>query len=1435
MFQEAAEGLPLHSGKKLNVQDRCCMVTRSECTLPEIHTSTPVHSSGSLFIQLSSDLPPSDGVSDAKDDVLSLSSTVTSQAPPEITLSVQLSGAVSGDVYKTQVRGVVDHGAGFSYIINPSEGLLSRFSIASISRSVRFADGDTQDITQQLQAMLSVFSVDSKLSTTPVQVGLGIITSSSKTDFKVDRSMVIIGRDLIDSWPLVCHGASSAFIQDFCVYRWCEAHPDHVNLCSAADSPFTAIQDISELQLPSQSVSMMKSPEVVDKRVVMILNDVVKQGWSTVKRCPGVSFRFRPLFENESADIPSQTHVHELELPNVEHVSKSRNYATAMYNKLTPALQLKYQKLVQEFVDIGWWKKVTEGIPSNCLPGVNVFLIVNDSGKPRLVTDLRSVNSALPPASSEAPCLWQFIGLFRLFSAPMVVFEDAKSAFYRTRLSNKLVLLFTAAGTFTCDRMVFGISCGPGGLNSGLGRLVDYTRAHMAPGLASIFVDDGGLAGSPAPVIGNTKLLLQVMSSAGYEVSSDETKFRALCCSSAAQEVASEMSVQNLSIPIVKKSKILGVSLFYDGEYMVVDCDRTDRLNKAFKFLSSIPENLKLFSPTKREVFAFGGSLSFDPTKLHPCERSCADGWRALFGGVFSGFGWDDPCPVEKLTQVQFHALKSLVSWTKDLLSDDVLASTCRHVSPVVHNQETAEQLLVLNCDASLDGYGFSITSGAEGSVLWEDSQRWKRCERNYHSNKRELIAAKVGISALVDLVDFRTRCYTKTLPKLTIRICSDNLATVSWLTTRTPPKSSRAVEQRSIARLVSAIDDELNLLTKHASLKVVHVPGESNQRADFLSRLFSRTCFVENQKTFTLGEVLADTSSKASQDSVDSLNLILDELPSSSYSSRIPELWCSESYNLADVYYRAKVYRFIFEVLKQHAKKLPLPEFSYGYTEADVDLVARLAQHDDFRFHDHSFLPKTGPLVWCKDRSLILHRSGTPSGQVVYARFIPKTCLLLRNKLVLCSHRETLHGSPERTVSHISMFFSPALLKVAKSVCTFCIPCQVARAKRTHEVPPQISHFDHEFLSKQPAYHTVGVDFLALGEKKKLLTVTCAFTRHVTWTVVKDESMDSAINALKEVQLLRGGVRHVVADRAGYFRTSKFAEALSTQLNGATLELLASRAPFEGGFFEKHHDLGLKRLKVLLRDLDGYVTDLSDEELQQCVNQVTLILNTRPIGSYCSGPDGKPAAITPDSLAFGFTRQYGCVAASGGDTGSLCPIKALKSVRAAFLDEFWRSLKQRSLNSAQYKGENGIKLKTNKPYSKGDPVLVFRPAVRKLQSHFRLGHVAEVVSEHRIKIVYPEGFEQLENVYNVVHVLCFPAESKPAPAVGKRIRVKFGTRSGPRYFAGTVVVDESPFWYVRYDDGDQHWIDVNSADFSEIQPKKDAVVQPLGEGRVTT
>jgi hypothetical protein len=64
----------------------------------------------------------------------------------------------------------------------------------------------------------------------------------------------------------------------------------------------------------------------------------------------------------------------------VEVTRNSSNYSRVLFENLSAEMQTKY--IIEGLVKAGWWKLVQGSVPYHCLPGVNVFLIVNESGKP---------------------------------------------------------------------------------------------------------------------------------------------------------------------------------------------------------------------------------------------------------------------------------------------------------------------------------------------------------------------------------------------------------------------------------------------------------------------------------------------------------------------------------------------------------------------------------------------------------------------------------------------------------------------------------------------------------------------------------------------------------------------------------------------------------------------------------------------------------------------------------------------------------------------------------------------------------------------------------------------------------------------------------------------------------------------------------------------
>lgn len=65
-----------------------------------------------------------------------------------------------------------------------------------------------------------------------------------------------------------------------------------------------------------------------------------------------------------------------------------------------------------------------------------------------------------------------------------------------------------------------------------------------------------------------------------------------------------------------------------------------------------------------------------------------------------------------------------------------------------------------------------------------------------------------------------------------------------------------------------------------------------------------------------------------------------------------------------------------------------------------------------------------------------------------------------------------------------------------------------------------------------------------------------------------------------------------------------KFVDFCAEKL-GARVEPLSVPSPFEGGRFEKLHDLGGRKMRILLRTHAGRVSGLTDDELDLILSEV--------------------------------------------------------------------------------------------------------------------------------------------------------------------------------------------------------------------------------------
>ncbi|EER00068.1 hypothetical protein Pmar_PMAR024545 [Perkinsus marinus ATCC 50983] len=1344
--------------------------------------------------------------------------------------------------------------------------------------SVRLADGSRREVSAVVETILGLFPHDcaDPLVLGGVRIRLRVLVVKS---FWRGSSTwcVLAGRNLLSYWQLEIRGSSYAAVRGVCVYQNAVRDPSYPS--SDDLSILQVLPEGSEppdLNLPGVRVQPSCDDSVdlgfpiplgtkTISRVMDVLNALCDEGWAPLLKCPGdrLSVRLRELLPVEVRDTLQQCYTFEIKFAGFESgsVRETRNYAGALYDRLSAENRKAYFDLIEDYVKRSWWVRAPSVVPtiSSMSPVIPVFIVgPSMNRKPRLVLDCRELNRGLPKASSEAPDAFVVIGCLRWQSPPVMATVDAKQAFYRVRLENLILQLGAATSTYWSSRMCFGLVFGPCGLLSSFGKLVAAISCLFMVCLWSLFVDDFVIGGSSDAVINNVKVLLFAMFTCGFGV--QLAKLRFICCASVRDAVTWLLS--SLGVPISEKLPVLGVNFYYIDDNLVLSCDRSSRLQSVRDFVVSDTS----FETSKSEIYSICGKIGFDPAKCHPDCRAAADAMRALIGKAFNKEPWSERINlVTSMTTAQFAVFTALLTWMRELTDN----CDCSHTSPCSSSSEPISAL-TLACDASRSGGGFLIVSSTEGGgdksddfdissspVICSEAFRWSKRQRLYHSNRRELMTLLLGLRTLSKLLAHHVEHCVCREP-LSISVRSDNRACIAWSAQDASSlfMRSKAVEKRAIGRLILAIADEIKFLRRHASVSVLHVEGSLNLEADRLSRLFDRPIGnglsladalagdVESEEIFwptdddeetkdllcILIDDFSDDSARSALDrsrlfselelenvasdlGADLIALFPSEVSSSSFADQISH----QCYDLSQVFHTVKALRFILRVLKANCKgREALEELEYPSLPNDRDiraLVHSAQQSDDIcsRLIRESPTP-SGPYV--QDNNLVVFRSGTPFGFELRQFVIPKSSVALREKILLEAHRRCGHQGLRPSLSYVEDFHLPSGTSQMRDLLRLCVVCRTLRARRYWNALPSVRTDVVELNTKCP-YYKVAIDYYAVGDKIKLLSAMCCFSKHISFFRVESETSEEALRVLKILQLRTGGVRIIRSDRASYFRSvSNFIDRAATLLN-ASVELTSSRSPWELGS-EKLHDIAGDRLRVLLWSSAGRWPDDSVRE-QQLLEELMLLMNTRPLGTYYVSENGSDV-ITPDALCYGRTRRLGCLySGSTMDDAEFATNFApyrVKAFRNAFVSWLWSELKKHSCSSVRAKS-HGV---TPAEFAPGDAVLVYMCG-RKLGMSFRLGHVIELVSGRRVRVRFPSGLITLENLYNIV-LLRAHSHISPEQSNVSRVGMPIVLGSGSCEREAEICFDPCNY-------SGEVWVKLTNGDAPEIVDLSSAVWRP--------
>jgi transposase InsO family protein len=1364
---------------------------------------------------------------------------VRKQSPGEISdycfkvttdFSVNISTVVSAEDPSRAEHGVyafVDSGSGCTYILSGGGWLPKR----SVSRYIAMADSTTCEITEATQVRLKILP-SHELSEPedvyympggdpdgPLKLLIGCgLASKLRLMLDFETGEVLRGNEVVSSPD---HGVRYVTLMN--------------KTCSVSPQDGSKPQGTTAIPVPPRSEDYIRPAESKERsaEVADLLERVIAKGWRYPPLMPGFAICFKHLNPYEVKDVDEQVAAAYLKVPTLHLSEGARRYSHSSFKRLTPEKQSLFKDLANVYYSANWWhhpRSVPDHMKNWPTAGpVNVFM-VNQDTKPRLVIDPRGENKRWPQVSSSDKAVWKQLAVLRVTPITVLMLGDACQAFYRVRLHEQLFLLLVGLSQALSDRMLFGLSCGPCGLDESLGYLFEEVRKSMSLFslvMLLIFVDDFAVGGvQVADVAKVFTFSLSLMLRAGFGVMSK--KIAVLAAPPIVEEVKSELEKYGMTeVQVETSKKHLGVTLYFEESCLTLSCDRSSRLASVREWASG--EGATRFS--KRSVFKAAGQLAYDAMMGHPVERLLGDTLRQLVGRKLADKGWDDKVEVSALgplTQVYADLLK----WIVEVCADN----KCQHRSA------SDISSLRVRCDASLIGGAFSIVS-ADGVRIVESAWRWSGREIVHHVNRKELFALAQGLKHACLIVEAQQGATVKSEAGVkNVVIECDSRSAVSWAK---EPRITKSLEARAVKRLANGAREDVQFLKDlGVAVSIEHVSGESNIRCDELSRLLERDgigkALIEYlEPNSTVAELVEEIVGKAELVDFQGVEdpgidfceyrealMYICTFPVDTVAKVCPVKSTSlanrtamDCYDIETLKYRLLVAQWVlrtwsslakFEAKsrqKRKAKTLapvvtsPFP--SEGDGVEGIGLMGLSCQYEELQL-DLKRLPRDSVQ---KDTSGVLwYRALEPSGHERWLLYIPASNPSVVAVLVRDEHRRSNHSGGRRSVADkvaLAGFFSPITKKVADSVLTSCLTCQQLAAQRVWSLPPGLSGMtDEEWtldqLAKMPPYTGVAVDVKTCGTTSrgiKFLTVQCLSTRHVSWCPVDAEDGETLAVAFTRVRNREGLMLRVLADQGPGFRSGAFAEGIKP----SKLVLINSRSPWVHGI-EAHHRLANRIFETLCVGTKR-LTELSPIARQDLADKVVNLLNSRPLGSCVERSDGAGGVriipVTPDHLRYGYNKSPWQLPYCSGDSFDVATER--DKVMKNFISNLWPELR------TGVSGRTGRNFTDQSPLSlqSGDRALVWTGG--------RKFGICTVISGVESRTGGPPRRYQVlmqgsrPGVREVNHFNLRPlrmeSDCQAAPTVtwvGARRRVFVGKFEA--WFTGTVVLDRGCKVFVAWD-----------------------------------
>jgi len=523
----------------------------------------------------------------------------------------------------------------------------------------------------------------------------------------------------------------------------------------------------------------------------------------------GYFIRLRPRNIGEKQDTRGQEHIFEVSWTLKEEPARAAWDSSQLIKNLSQNQKVEWDKHLDVFQNSQWWTK-TQGKQGKMVSTVfPVQQKETKTTKVRPCCDMRVVNAASPKVSARMSTVMEAVLSLRNQVSPGIQIKqvDLNKAFYRIRTTIRGVdgnpypiLLKAGSNFFESDRLVFGLSCGPSGLNASqfiIQRIADaiwYATEKIEAPKRIIVMDDFLFIGTAEQTQRYFDLMEKTWHACGFDYKSHEWSQTEPQVWLGQQWTLSDEKVN------MKRVRI--------------DLELPTKWTKRIAFRCA------------GKFVQITGGYNEARAKVH------ADAIRQIAG---KWDGWDQPCTDPQIIEdLRQHLKKALELWSECEEEDKNLCSFKKITD------------MEIRVDASQKGYGFIFL--LESKILFAESKLFGNNTTSWHANRREFYALSQAVIKLDSLLH-----YFPSVRNVTLR--SDSKVTVAH-TDEFRNIASRSIERKVLLRIRNAILEIAYLWkTQNIKLRVMHIAGLDNTLADILSResiLEKHVSFIDVSERFT-------------------------------------------------------------------------------------------------------------------------------------------------------------------------------------------------------------------------------------------------------------------------------------------------------------------------------------------------------------------------------------------------------------------------------------------------------------------------------------------------------------------------------------------------------------------------------------------------------